>query len=79
MPAAVVNKHAPEYAEEKGIELEDALVKLEELWEKAKKIAHKKDFKKEDSAFWSYVMGVWKRMSGFRSESAMLPITISLV
>lgn len=86
MPSAVVNSFAPEYAEREGLKVEEARAKLENLWNEAKKIAKKRDdFEEENDQFWSYVMGIWKRMVGYKkgntSESSadhMVQIAIDL-
>ena len=69
MPASVVKQFASKYAEREGIEEETALEKLEVLWDRAKSIAKKK-FEEENSPFWAYVMGIWKRMVKFEGSTS---------
>jgi hypothetical protein len=80
MPTNAVRTHVPIYAEREDISEDAALVKLEEFWSKAKKITEDKGLSEnEGSKFWSYVMTIWKRMVGFKSESSVMhPIRISL-
>lgn len=88
MPSSVVTSFAPKYAKAKDITEEEALEKLEKLWDRAKTIARKnEDFEEEDDRFWSYVMGIWKRMVSYdndgvsesTSSTEMVQITISFV
>lgn len=86
MPSAVVRKFAAEYAERHEIDEEEAVAILEGYWDKAKSLAKDSSkFEEENDAFWAYVMGIWKRMSGYDSDSVeastgcrMLSITITL-
>ena len=72
MPSAAVNSFAPKYAKREGLTVKKARAKLEELWNEAKKIAKdREEFEEENDRFWSYVMGIWKRMVGFdKAEEA---------
>jgi len=79
MPA-VIRSFAKTYAERHDIEEEEAFEELEALWERAKTIAEKKGLELDSNEFYAYVMGIWKRMSGYEtaSESSSHMVQISL-
>lgn len=84
MPASVIETFAPMYAEREGLDKEAAKEKLEQLWDRAKRLAIKK-FDATDDQYWSYVMGIWKRMAKYEdnestssSRSAMMRISIRM-
>lgn len=68
MPA-VINTFAKVYAERHDLEEQEAIDKLEALWERAKTIAEKKGLELNSDEFYAYVMGIWKRMSGYETSS----------
>lgn len=69
MPSAVVKKYVPTFAKKKGLSKKEAEEKLEEYWDKAKEIATSKGFEEGSDTFWSYVMGIWEKMSGYKSTA----------
>lgn len=69
MPASVIKKFAPTYAKREKISVQEAVEKLEEYWEKAKELANEK-FEEGTEQYWSYVMGIWKRMSKYSEFTA---------
>lgn len=81
MPNATIENYADEFAKDKRMARTTAIKKLEEMWEEAKEKATEKGFKEGDDDFYAYTMGIWKRMSGFKSESSgvrCVPITIDM-
>lgn len=82
MPNATIEKYAAEFAKDKRMARTTAIKKLEEMWEEAKELAKEEGFKEGDDNFYAYTMGIWKRMSGFKSESSgvkCIPITIDMM
>jgi hypothetical protein len=70
MPAPVIKSFAPTFARRNEMSESVALETLERLWERAKQIA-KRRFEDEGEEYWSYVMGIWKKMVKYEQTEAV--------